>query len=67
MSNHNRSSRCCELCYHFGDFMYYGKSCELTHKKKKAPWLYTNCKEFRYVDIMGGPVEPKEMTRKDAE
>ena len=55
MSNHNRSSRCCELCYHFGDFMYYGKSCELTHKKKKAPWLYTNCKEFRYVDIMGGP------------
>lgn len=49
------TSRCCDLCYHYGYFIgYEGRVCELTRKAKKNPNLYTNCKEFGYVDMVTG-------------
>lgn len=49
------TSRCCAYCYHYAKFYGHNEEiCELTGKPKKNPNLYTNCKQFGYVDMVTG-------------
>lgn len=50
---HNKpSSRCCAVCYHYGDFVGLGQVCEITCRPRKDPYGYRNCEHFAYVDMI---------------